>query len=101
MVITYSESKDQPGKVANPDHGDNALFRPIGTQIATNSLPADKLCDTLQAMAPTNVKTVHKTSLLHIEINLDRFEMLSPTHGQRSQHLRADKPRSDQFDQQA
>ena len=39
----------------------------------------------LQAMAPTNIKTVHQTSLLHIESNLDRLGMLSPTHDQRSQ----------------
>ena len=40
----------------------------------------------LQAMAPTNVKTVHQTSLLHnIESNLDRLGLLPPTHGQRSQ----------------
>ena len=36
-------------------------------------------------MSPTNVKTVHQTSLLHIESNLDRLGMLSPTHDQRSQ----------------
>ena len=36
-------------------------------------------------MTATNVKTVHQTSLLHIESNLDRLELLSPTHGQRSQ----------------
>ena len=36
-------------------------------------------------MAPTNVKTVHQTSLLHnIESNLGRLELL-PTHGQGSQ----------------
>ena len=35
-------------------------------------------------MAPTNVKTVHQTSL-HIERNLDPLGLLSPTHGQRSQ----------------
>ena len=37
-----------------------------------------------QAMAPTNIKTVHQTSLLHIESNLDRLGILSPTHDQRS-----------------
>ena len=37
------------------------------------------------AMAPTNAKTVNQTSLLYIESNLDRLEMPSPTHGQRSQ----------------
>ena len=36
-------------------------------------------------MAPTNVKTVHQTSLLHTESNLDRLGLLSPAHGQRSQ----------------
>ena len=36
-------------------------------------------------MAPTNVKTIHQTSLLHIESNLDRLGLLSPTHGQFSQ----------------
>ena len=32
-----------------------------------------------------HVKTVHQTSFLHIESNLDRLGLLSPTHGQRSQ----------------
>ena len=36
-------------------------------------------------MAPTNVETVRQTFLLHIESNLDRLGLLSPTHGQRSQ----------------
>ena len=36
-------------------------------------------------MVLTNVKTIHQTSLLHIESNLDRLGLLSPTHGQRSQ----------------
>ena len=40
-------------------HGDNPLLRPTGIQIATKSYAA------LQAMAPTNIKTVHQTSLLH------------------------------------
>ena len=31
------------------------------------------------------MKTVHQTSLLHIESKLDRLGMLSPTHDQRSQ----------------
>ena len=60
-------------------HRDNPLLRPTGIQIATKSYAA------LQAMAPTNIKTVHQTSLLHIESNLDRLGMLSPTHDQRSQ----------------
>ena len=66
-------------KVNGSHHGDNPLLRPTGIQIATKSYAA------LQAMAPTNIKTVHQTSLLHIESNLDRLGMLPPTHDQRSQ----------------
>ena len=40
-------------KVNGSHHGDNALLRPTGIQIAT------KRYVTLQAMAPTNIKTVH------------------------------------------
>ena len=47
--------------------GDNPLLRPTGIQIATKS------CATLEAIAPTNIKTVHQTSLLHIESRLDRL----------------------------
>ena len=64
-------------KVNGSHHGDNTLLRPTGIQIATKSDAA------LQAMAPTNIKTVRQTSLLHIESNLDRLGMLSPTHDQR------------------
>ena len=39
-------------------------------------------------MAPTNIKTVHQTSLLHIESSLDRLGLLSPTHDQCSQQQR-------------
>ena len=46
-------------KVNGSHHGDNPLLRPTGIQIATKSYAA------LQAMAPTNSKTVHQTSLLH------------------------------------
>ena len=69
---------------------DNPLLRPTGIQIATKSYAA------LQAMAPTNIKTVHQTSLLHIESNLDRLGTMSPTHDQRSQKKNG-KLRSDQF----
>ena len=58
-----------------------------GRFLALRGLHEDKLGNTLQAMAPTNVKTVHQTSLLHIESNLNRLGLLSPTHGQRSQQL--------------
>ena len=60
-------------------HGDNPLLRPIRMQIATKNYA------TLQAMAPTNLKMVHQTSLLHIGSNLDRLVLLLPTHDQRSQ----------------
>ena len=53
--------------------------------LALGGLHEDKLCDTLQAKAPTNVKTDHHTSLLRIESNLDRLGLLSPIHDQRSQ----------------
>ena len=66
-------------KVNGSHHGDHPLLRPTGIRTATKSYAA------LQAMAPTNIKTVHQTSLLHIESNLDRLGMLSPTHDQRSQ----------------
>ena len=43
-------------KVNGSHHGDNPLLRPTGIQIATKSYA------TLQAMAPTNSKTVHQIS---------------------------------------
>ena len=47
----------QKGTKVNRSHrGDNPLLRPIGIQIATKSYA------TLQAMAPTIIKTVHQTS---------------------------------------
>ena len=81
-------------RVNGSHHGDNPLLRPTGIQIATKSYAA------LQAMAPTNIKTVHQTSILHIESNLDRLGMLSPTHDQRSQQKTGkitEKLRSNQF----
>ena len=66
-------------KVKGSHHGDNPLLGPTGIQVATKSYA------TLQAMTPTTVKTVHQTSLLDIESNLDRLGLLSPTHDQRSQ----------------
>ena len=44
----------------------------------------------IQAMVPTNIKTVHETSLLHIERSLDRLGLLSSTH-KRSQQQQEDK----------
>ena len=70
----------QRGTKVNGSHrGDNLLLRPTGIQIATKSYA------TLQAMAPTNIKTVHQISLLHIEGSLDRLGLLLPTYDQRSQ----------------
>ena len=67
-------------KVNGSHHGDNSLLRPTGIQIATRSYA------TLQAMSPTNINTIHQTSLLpYIESSLDRLGLLSPTHYQRSQ----------------
>ena len=39
-------------------------------------------------MVPNNIRTVHQTSLFHVESNLDRLGLLSPTHDQRSQQQR-------------
>ena len=60
---------------------DSKMFQAIG------GLHEDNLCDTLQGTAPTNVKTVNQTSLFHIESNLDRLGLLSPTHGERSRQV--------------
>ena len=55
-----SRSWSQRGTKVNGSHrGDNPLLRPTGIQIAT------KRYATLQAMAPTNIKTVHQISLIH------------------------------------
>ena len=48
--------KEVQAKVNGSHHGDNPLLRPTGIQIATKSYA------TLQAMTPTNNKTVHQTS---------------------------------------
>ena len=70
----------QRGSKVNGSHrGDHPLLRPAGIQITT------KTYVTLQAMAPTNVKTVYQTSLLHVESNLDRLGLLLPIRDQRSQ----------------
>ena len=77
-------------EVKGSHHGDNPLLKPTGIQIAT------KIYATLQAMAPTNIKTVHQISLLYIESSLDRLGLLSPTHDQRS-HQQSGKLRPNQF----
>ena len=52
-----SDTWSQRGtKVNGSHHGDNPLLRPTGIQITTKNYA------TLQAMAPTNNKTVHQTS---------------------------------------
>ena len=66
-------------KVNGSYHRDNPLLRLTGIQIATI------IYATLQAMASTNIKTVHQTSLLKIESSLDRLGLLSPTYDQRPQ----------------
>ena len=78
-------------KVNGSHHGDNPLLRPTGIQIVTKSYA------TLQAMAPTNSKTVHQTSFTpYIESSLDRLGLLSPTHDQRSRQ-QIGQTRSNQF----
>ena len=56
-------------KVNGSHHGDNPLLRPTGIQIATKSYAA------LQAMAPTNIKTVHQTSLLHSSLEKSEHKL--------------------------
>ena len=85
MVTTrYSDqqgfkSRQNPRQVQATENVGNSCFLALG------GLNEDKLCDTSQAMAPTNLKTVYQNSLLHIESKLDRLGLLSPTHGQSSQ----------------
>ena len=79
-IKCQSRLRSQRGtKINGSHHVDNPVLRPTRIQIAT------KIYATLQAMAPTNVKTVHQTPLLHIESNLDRLGLFSLTHDQRSQ----------------
>ena len=52
----YGTWSQRGTKVNGSHHGDNPLLRPTGIQIATKSYA------TLQAMAPTNNKTVHQNS---------------------------------------
>ena len=79
-------------KVNGSHHGDNPLLRPTGIQIATKSYA------TLQAMAPTNSKTVHQTSFTPYreQPRSTRILLLSPTHDQRSQQ-QIGQTRSNQF----
>ena len=76
-------------KVNGSHHGDDPLLRPTGIQIATKSYA------TLQAMAPTNSKTVHQTSFTPYR-EQPRSTRMSPTHDQRSQQ-QIGQIRSNQF----
>ena len=79
MVLFYLVTTGWIFDIGLCENSINQSIRPIGIQIATKSYA------TPQAMTPTNIKTVHQTSLLHIASNLDRLGLLSPTHDQRSQ----------------
>ena len=77
---------------ANPACGHKEVRRSTGHIIVTTrysdqqgSKSRQKVMRLYKQSTPTNIKTVHQTSLLHIESNLDRLGMLSPTHDQRSQ----------------
>ena len=70
----------QRGTKVNGSHrGGNPPLRLTGVQSATKSYA------TLQALTPTNIKTVHQTFVFHIKSSLDRLGLLSLTHDQRSQ----------------
>ena len=60
----------QQSKVINSEAN---IFPIIGIIEGLGGSHEEKLCDTLQGMTPSNVKTVHQTSLLHIESNPDRL----------------------------
>ena len=62
---------------ANRARGHKEVLRSTGhimvtTRYSNRDPNRDKSYATLQVMAPSNVKTVHQASLLHIESNLDR-----------------------------
>ena len=59
-------------KVNGSHHGDNPLLRQTGIQIATKSYA------TLQAMAPTNDKTVHRTSFTPYQPRSTRIVVAYP-----------------------
>ena len=67
-------------KVNGSHHSDNPLLKPTGIQMRQKVMRLYK-----QWHRPIIIKTVHQTSLLHNQSNLDRLGMLSPTHDQRSQ----------------
>ena len=59
--------------VSNREKSSKVTQKVFCFYLALRELHEDKLCDTLQAMVPINVKMVHQTSLLFIEGNLDRL----------------------------
>ena len=72
-IKCQSRSWSRRGAKVNGSHyGDNPLLRPTGIQSATKNYATD-------------IKTVHQTSLLHIESSFDRLRLLSPTHDPRFQ----------------
>ena len=84
---TWSERST---KVNGSHHGDNPLLRPIGIQIVT------KKYATLQAMAPTNNKTVHQTSFTPYREQPRWTRIVVAYHDQRSQQ-QIGQIRSNQF----
>ena len=75
---------------ANPAHGHKDIPRSTSHIMVTTRYSDQqefksrkKLCDSTQAMGPTNIKMIHQNSLRHIESSLDRLGLSSPTHDQR------------------
>ena len=93
LIKCQSRLWSQRGTKVNngPHHDDNPLLKPTGIQIAT------KRYVTRQAMTPTNVKTVHQTSLLHIESNLWIISDCCRLPTISGLSNKADKLRSNQF----
>ena len=83
-IKCQSRSRSQRGTEVNRSrHDDSPLLKPIGIQIAMK--PSSYATFYGQRHRPMYVETVHQISLFHIESNLDRLGLSSPTHGQRSQ----------------
>ena len=88
-VKYQSRSWSQRGtKVNGSRHVDSPLLKPTGIQIATK--PISYATFYRQWYRPMSKRFV-KHPLFHIESNLDRLGLLSPTHGQRSEQQSGQK----------
>ena len=75
--LNYINYREELSDVLPNQQSHQKLYKTSSRRVTVHG---DKLYDILQAMAPTNVETIHQKSLFHIESNLDRLGSLSPTH---------------------